>query len=77
MTMTNPPDTITNPGALIDNWLADAAARRELHGKLLPQNKTALFDALAAAGITHVAVNFDGYGDSGQIEHVEAARMQP
>ena len=31
----------------------------------------AVFDALAAAGITIVVV-FDGYGDSGQIENVEA-----
>jgi hypothetical protein len=34
-------------------------------------NKTALFDALAAAGITTVIVNFDGCGDSGQIETIE------
>jgi hypothetical protein len=40
--------------------------------KLLPANKTALFDALAAASITVVVVTFDGYGDSGQIENIEA-----
>jgi hypothetical protein len=40
--------------------------------ELLPANKTALFDALAAANITTVMVTFDGYGDSGQIENVEA-----
>lgn len=28
--------------------------------------------ALAAAGITHVVVTFDGYGDSGQVESIEA-----
>jgi hypothetical protein len=39
---------------------------------LLPANKTALFDALAAASITVVVVTFDGYGDSGQIENIEA-----
>lgn len=39
---------------------------------LLPANKTTLFDALAAARITIVIVTFDGYGDSGQIENVEA-----
>ena len=39
---------------------------------MLPANKTALFDALAAAGITTVIVNFDGCGDSGQIEMIEA-----
>jgi hypothetical protein len=35
-------------------------------------NKAAVFDALAAAGITYVEVTFDGYGDSGQIESVIA-----
>lgn len=35
-------------------------------------NKAALFAALAAAGLTQVVVTFDGYGDSGQIESVEA-----
>jgi len=39
---------------------------------LLPANKTALFDALATANITAVVVTFDGYGDSGQIENIEA-----
>ncbi|OWJ77411.1 hypothetical protein CDV52_11755 [Haematobacter missouriensis] len=37
-----------------------------------PDNKTALFDALAAAGITLVTVTFDGSGDSGQIEDITA-----
>ena len=31
-----------------------------------------MFDALAAAGITLIVVTFDGYGDSGQIENIEA-----
>jgi hypothetical protein len=35
-------------------------------------NKTAVFDALAAAGITRVTVSFDGEGDSGQIEEITA-----
>jgi hypothetical protein len=39
---------------------------------LLPANKTALFDALAAANITVVVVTFDAYGDSGHIENIEA-----
>lgn len=37
-----------------------------------PANKTALFMALAAAGITRATVTFDGYGDSGQIEDISA-----
>jgi hypothetical protein len=36
-----------------------------------PAKKAALFDALARAGITSVVVNFDGYGDSGQIERTD------
>ena len=40
--------------------------------EFLPANKTALFDALADANITSVVVTFDGYGDSGQIENIEA-----
>ncbi|MFT2095132.1 DUF6878 family protein [Acidiphilium multivorum] len=40
--------------------------------ELLLANKTALFDVLSAAGIEIVDVNFDGYGDSGQIESMEA-----
>ena len=36
-----------------------------------PRNKTTLFDALAAAGVTHVVLSFDGCGDSGQIENIE------
>jgi hypothetical protein len=35
-------------------------------------NKVIIFDALAAAGLTRVEVEFDGEGDSGQIEGVYA-----
>jgi hypothetical protein len=40
--------------------------------KVNAQNKAALFDALSVAGVTDVVVSFDGCGDSGQIESVEA-----
>jgi hypothetical protein len=33
-------------------------------------NKAAVFDALAAANLTRVAVEFDGEGDSGQINEI-------
>lgn len=36
-------------------------------------NKTAVFKALTAAGITSVTVEFDGEGDSGQIEDLTAS----
>jgi hypothetical protein len=48
----------------------------EIHCRALAEanalNKTAVFDALASAGITCVVVTFDGEGDSGQIERVQA-----
>ena len=40
-------------------------------------NKTIVFDALAAASITQVFVEFDGYGDSGQIEGITAHMGEP
>ena len=48
---------------------ADHQARIET---LRAANKQALFDALAAAGITQAVVTFDGYGDSGQVEDITA-----
>lgn len=51
---------------------AQHAARNRLAAGVLPTNKTALFDALAAAGISHIVVTFDGSGDSGQIESIDA-----
>ncbi|WP_323764044.1 DUF6878 family protein [Marinovum sp.] len=39
---------------------------------LRPANRDRLFDALTTAGITHVTIGFDGYGDSGQIESISA-----
>ena len=36
--------------------------------EILPHNKQVLFDALSAAGIDLVTVEFDGSGDSGQFE---------
>ena len=48
----------------------------ELHGQALVQanalNKNAVFDALTSAGVTVVIVTFDGEGDSGQIEDIQA-----
>ena len=40
--------------------------------ELRPANKDRLFDALTAAGTSHVTVTFDGEGDSGQIESIAA-----
>ncbi len=50
---------------------ASVAAGRALAATLAPANRTALFDALAAAGIARVVVAFDGAGDGGQIESID------
>jgi hypothetical protein len=54
------------------DWETKRAEHERRDAELRPVNKTIVFDALAAAGITIVVVAFDGYGDSGQIENVEA-----
>ena len=46
------------------------AAASALRADALPLNKTALFDALAAAAIQTVVIEFDGCGDSGQLENI-------
>jgi hypothetical protein len=46
------------------------AAVSVLRADALPLNKTALFDALAAADIQTVVIEFDGCGDSGQLENI-------
>ena len=51
---------------------AQQAARPRLAEEVGPVNKAAILAALAAAAITSVVVTFDGSGDSGQIESVEA-----
>ena len=45
---------------------------REAEAEANAINKAVLFDALFAAGITRVTVNFNGEGDSGQIEEITA-----
>ena len=67
-------DTQTAPVPALDFTAWDQKEREQIRlaNELLPANKTALFDALAAAGIEIVTVIFDGYGDSGQIENIEA-----
>ncbi len=69
MSDTNP---VIDPEALWAQVEAQHAARARLTEQALPQNKTALFDALATAGIASVLVTFDGVGDSGQIEGIDA-----
>jgi hypothetical protein len=61
-----------NTNDTVADWLRQEAERRQQAAELRPINKAALFDVLAEAGITQVTVSFDGSGDSGQIESVEA-----
>ena len=63
---------ILGPGTDLTDWFEKDHEYAQWASELLSANKTVLFDALAAAGITSVIVNFDGYGDSGQIEDIEA-----
>lgn len=52
--------------------MARHAAFEAKSASLVAVNKACLFEVLAAAGISSVLVQFDGGGDSGQIESVEA-----
>ena len=71
--MTELPDTGAAPLRAPDfsDWFAKEARRTQLDAELMPANKNALFDVLAAAGVVTVVVTFDGYGDSGQIESID------
>jgi hypothetical protein len=70
--MTNMSDDTPNPGSPSSDWGAKTTAYHRLRDELMPRNKATLFDLLAAASITHIIVSFDGCGDSGQIESMEA-----
>ena len=67
-------DTQPSPAfpPMLADWVEKDRELRRLAEEVLPLNKIALFDALAAAGIEIVTVVFDGCGDSGQIEDIEA-----
>lgn len=66
------PDTTPLPAFDMDSFMASYAAYEKRAGELNPANKANLLGALAAAGVTSVIVNFDGGGDSGQIESIVA-----
>lgn len=53
--------------------MARCDAYRRRTAALVAQNKNRLMAAFSAAGITQLVVPFDGVGDSGQIEHIEAS----
>jgi hypothetical protein len=63
---------IPDPAPAQHEWELTERDHAQRANELLSANKTVLFDALSAAGITTVVVCFDGYGDSGQIEDIDA-----
>jgi hypothetical protein len=56
----------------VGDWAEKERRHTALAEAIRPANKAALFEALARSGVTMVLVHFDGYGDSGQIESIEA-----
>src|SRR5579884_284815 len=56
----------------MSDFEAKYAEHQAARAKANALNKTVLFDALASAGITSVHAEFDGAGDSGQINEVTA-----
>jgi hypothetical protein len=74
MTQAEPTLPAPMPTSTIDfaTVFAAQAERAAREAELRPANKDRLFDALTAAGISHVTVTFDGEGDSGQIESIAA-----
>ena len=47
---------------------------RERRSAVFPVTKAAIFDALQAAGLSRVIIEFEGSGDSGQMEQATAFR---
>lgn len=54
----------------MNDFVTSYARYEETVARANSLNKNLVFDALATAGITHVLAEFDGGGDSGQIESV-------
>ena len=77
--MTNTPEPGANrpiPTLDVDAIIHSYEERQRRRAELRPVNKAALFEVLAGAGITAVVVVFDGYGDSGQVESMDAQSAQ-
>ena len=60
--------------AAMAQYDASQLAHQTLSTTAMAQNREALFAAMRAAGITEIIVTFDGAGDSGQIEGIDARR---
>lgn len=70
--MTEVTPVIPDPAASLTDWEQKNADHAQRNADLRAGNKTGVFDALAAAGVTIVVVTFDGYSDDGQIQNIEA-----
>ena len=57
-----------------DTTMSTYDRHRQARAQQSEGNKRAVFDALAAANITSVMVEFDGEGDQGQINDITAFR---
>ncbi|WP_339758604.1 DUF6878 family protein [uncultured Sulfitobacter sp.] len=66
------PNTTPAPPFDFAAWEVERRAHEAAQTATRPANKSALFSVLSAAGIASVDVTFDGYGDSGQIESIDA-----
>lgn len=66
------PTTTPTPSFDFAAWEAERRAHEAAQAAIRPANKAALFTVLSAVGITRVDLSFDGYGDSGQIESIDA-----
>lgn len=64
----------TSLAAVMAQFDASQLAHQTLNTTAMAQNKEALFAAMRAVGITEIIVTFDGAGDSGQIEDIDARR---
>ncbi|MGD9471263.1 MAG: DUF6878 family protein [Novosphingobium sp.] len=75
MTTTQPATPEPKPAPFTfdyDPWIAEDAKRRAAFAEQLVTLKRNLFDLLEAQGVVLVTVDFDGCGDSGQIESISA-----
>jgi hypothetical protein len=75
MTQVQPVTQVTTATARCPDyatWQAEAAKRRAALAQNVAQARTSLFDCLENAGLILITVDFDGSGDSGQIEGIFA-----
>lgn len=56
----------------LDDFTKRYERLRQMRTEANRRNKSVLFDALRSAGITSVTATFDGEGDSGQIDTIDA-----